>query len=431
MTLRFDSLITDERLRLYPIVFVIGSALGVTLSSIVRLADPTIQGSFMPDYLAHWTGGGLLLSPDPSRLYDTGAQFAYQTAALGTEVPLSWFVSPPIVAAFYAPLASLPYNVSGILWLLLSTSLLIWCALSLKFLAPKLMLRRRRVVVLAVLASPPVFELLGGGQDSAFILAVWLVGIRLLSSQRNVWAGVVLALGFAKPQLVVLVPLIFLATRNVRALASFAATCGLMLGISIGLVGMDGLVRWSEALSSPLYMEEVQQGQAWKMVSLPALAQALLPETWGAWMAPVLTTAALPIGAGILLLHLRRAHKLAEVNRTAMWIATLATTAIFSPHLATYDAVLFFPVVLFLLERWPSAVVRVSTVAAFALVWMAPVLHMAAASLPWPFAAIDAPWSAIPLAALWMASLKALREPDVGPDQQPGVAHIADRPQHS
>lgn len=418
MTLRVDTLITEERLRLYPIVFAVATVLGVTITSLSRITDPTMQGAFLPDYLAHWTGGGLLFS-DPSQLYDPETQFALQQRELGSVTALSWFVSPPIVAAFYAPLAFLPYNLSGILWLFLSTALLVGCALSLKFLAPNLMRRRGKVVILAVLASPPVFELLGGGQDSAFILAVWLLGIRLLSNQRNVWAGIVFALGFAKPQLVILVPLVLLATRNLRALASFSAACGMLLGISLGLVGVDGLVRWGEALSSPLYMEQVQQGQAWKMVSLPALVQALLPETWGAWMAPVLTSAPLPTGAGILLVHLRRTRRLAELNRTSVWIATLATTAIFSPHLATYDAVLFLPVALFLLERRSSPGLRVSAVSAFVLMWMGPVFHLLAAPLPWPLAILDAPWSAIPLAAIWLESLRALRNPDNQLDASP------------
>jgi hypothetical protein len=158
------------------------------------------------------------------------------------------------------------------------------------------------------------------------------------------------------------------------------------------------------------------------MVSLPALVQALLPDTWGAWMAPVLTSAPLPIGAAILLIHLRKTRKLADLNRTSVWIAALATTAIFSPHLATYDAVLFIPVVLFLLERRSSPSLRVSAASAYVLMWMVPVFHVAGASLPWPLAIIDAPWSAIPLAAIWLESLRALRDPDAASGKQLGAS---------
>jgi hypothetical protein len=413
MAQRVDELITVDRLRIYPIVFLVGSLLGVTISSLVRMADPTIQGPLMPDYLAHWTGGGMLFSVDPSKLYDPETQISFQKNALGAEVPLSWFVSPPIVAALYAPLALLPYNLSGMLWFILSAALLVGCALSLKKLAPMLMGRKRNVVILAILASPPVFELLGGGQDSAFILAVWLAGIRLLNGRHNVWAGVVLALGIAKPQLVVLVPLVLLATRNFRALASFIAACSLLLGVQIGLVGLDGLFRWVCALSSPLYMEEVQQGQAWKMVSLPSFVQGLLPEAIGHWLAPIVTSISLPVGAAILLFRLHKLRK-RSLDTNAIWVATMATTAIFSPHLATYDAVLFIPIIVFLLERRQSRRLRVATVAAFGLLWMVPVLYMAAAPLPWPLGIIDAPWSAIPLAVIWHESLRALQPNDAG-----------------
>jgi hypothetical protein len=403
-----DSIITEERLRLYPLVFIVASMVAIAISSIVRIADPTIQGAFLPDYLAHWTGGGLLLSADKSTLYDPETQFALQRKALGTEVGLSWFVSPPFVAAFYAPFALLPYNISGILWLILSTALLVWCALSLKSLAPTLMRRRRNVVIPAVLATAPVFELLGGGQDSAFILAVWLVGIRLLKSKHNVWAGAVLALGFAKPQLIVLVPLVLLAARNFRALASFSAVCGLLLGISIGLVGVDGLLQWLEALSSPLYIHEVQDGQSWKMLGLPSFVQGLLPPTLGSQTAPILMWSSLPIGASVLLFCLRKAN-LGVKDTRAVWIATLATTTVFSPHFLTYDAVLLIPVMAYLFEVRPSRFIRVSAVIVFGLLWLTPVFHLAATQLPWPLSMIDAPWAAIPMAAIWLESLRALQ----------------------
>jgi hypothetical protein len=402
-----DRLITSERLRLYPRVFLAGSVLGVTLSSFGRIADPSILGPLMPDYLAHWTGGGLLLSGDSARLYDPETQSAFQTRAIGTEVPLSWFVSPPIVAALYAPLALLPYNLSGLIWLVVSATLLVWCTLSLRTFAPKLMMRKRGVVILAVLGSPIVFELLGGGQDSAFILAVWLLGIRLLRSGHSYWAGAVLGLGFAKPQLVILVPLVLLANRNYRALAGFVTVCALLLGITVGLVGFDGLRQWVSALASPLYQEQVQHGQAWKMVGLPSFVLALLPPAWGTSIAPIVTAAALPIGAAILLLRLFKVRKL-EVDSRAIWIATLATTAAFSPHLATYDAILFIPVIVYLLERRSSPALRVSAVAAYGLLWLVPVLYMAAAPLPWPLSVIDAPWSAIPFAFIWLESVRAL-----------------------
>jgi hypothetical protein len=405
---RFDSLITVDRLRNYSIIFIVAGMLGMVTSSVLRIIDPTIQGAFLPDYLAHWTGGSLLVSSDSGDLYDPLTQYKFQERAIGATTKLSWFVSPPIVAALYAPLSLMDYYPSGIAWFVLSSSMLVWCILSLKTLAPSLMLRKRRLIILAVLASPAVFELLGGGQDSVFILAIWLIGIRLLTARHAILAGAILGLGFAKPQLVLLVPIMLLATRNYRALGAFAAVFTALLGVSAGLVGVGGLHQWVAALSSPLYMDQVQQGQAWKMVSLPSFVLAIVPPDWGSWLATNLTWSSLPIGVGILLLRMRRLRNF-PVDLQAVWVSTLATTAAFSPHLAVYDAVLFIPVVLYLLERRSSPLVRVSAVAAFGLMWLAPILHVAAGSLPWPIAIIDAPWSAIPLAAIWIESLKGLK----------------------
>lgn len=415
---RLDNLITADRLRVYPVLLIVAGALGLAVSSLVRILDPASQGAFLPDYLAHWTGGRLLWD-DPENLYNPEAQNRVQGEALETATPhLAWFVSPPIVAALYAPLALIPYNLSGLLWLGLNTAVLSYCIFSLGTLAPNLMRHRRKIVLLAVLAAPPTFELLGSGQDSAFVLCLWLTGIRLFNAGYSGWAGALLGLGFAKPQLVLVVPLVLLAMRSYKALAAFVAVVGAMSGISVALVGFEGIGRWTSGLSSPLYMTEVQQGQAWKMVGLPSLLQALVPPGWGDGIAPLLTTASLPLGAAILLVTLLRLGR-AAVDPQAVWIATLATTLTFSPHLAIYDAVLFVPVVIFLLERRPTRTLRIAAASAFTLMWMVPPLHLAALRLPWPLSAVDAPWASLPLTILWLESLRAL---------QPGILEAASAP---
>lgn len=408
LTRRLDNFITADRLRVYPVLLIVAGGLGLAAGSLVRILDPVAQGAFLPDYLAHWTGGRLLWD-DPGNLYDPETQNRVQGEALGTATPhLAWFVSPPIVAALYAPLALTPYNFSGLLWLGINTAMLVCCISSLGTLAPNLMRHRRKLVYLVVLAAPPTFELLGSGQDSAFVLFLWLTGMRLVSAGYSGWAGAVLGLGFAKPQLVLVVPLVLLAVRNYKALTAFAAVVGAISGVSLALVGVDGIVKWTSALSSPLYMTEVQQGQAWKMVGLPSLVQALVPTAWGGALAPALTLASLPAGTVLLLVAILRLRK-TEVDPQAVWIATLATTLTFSPHLATYDAILFVPVVVYLLALRPTRALRVATVSAFALMWMVAPLHVAALSLPWPLSALDAPWASLPLAVIWLESLRALR----------------------
>ncbi|MGM9472263.1 glycosyltransferase family 87 protein [Pseudarthrobacter sp. YS3] len=411
-----DLLITPERLRIYPVILIVAGGLGLAAATVAHILDAGGHGTLLPDYLAHWTGG-LLLWENPRELYDPQTQNQIQGAAIGATADLAWFVSPPIVAALYAPLALMPYNVSGIFWSVLSSALLVWCIRSLDTIAPTLVPHKRKLVIVAVLAAPPTFEIMGSGQDSAFVLVLWLVGIRLFQTCHPLWAGAVLGLGFAKPQLVLVVPLVLLATRNYKALAAFSAVVAAISAVSLGLVGIDGIRQWTAAISSPLYMDEVQQGQAWKMVGLPSFVQALLPPEWGAGVAPLLTTASLPIGATVLVSTLLRLRK-AVIDPRAVWIATLATTVTFSPHLATYDAVLFVPVVVFLLERRSSPSLRVATFLAFTLMWLVAPLHMLARPLPWPAGIVDAPWSALPLVAIWLESIRELRSGNLRAPQE-------------
>ena len=400
-----DRLITPERLRNYPMIFIVLGALMTAVSSAQRVIDPGAQGAFLPDYLAHWTGGGLLLSGEREGLYDPAIQLGHQVTALGPTAYLAWFVSPPLVAALCAPLSVLNYNVSAACWVVLSASMLIWCVHSLGFLAPNLMRRRRKYVFLAIFASAPVLELVGGGQDSAFVLAVWLVGLRLMATRRQGLAGAAIGLGVLKPQQVVLVPFVLLFTRKYRALAAFVAVVAGLSGVSVLLVGIDGVQHWVAAITSSVYTEQVQQGQAWKMVSLPAFIVAILPPGWSAWLAAYVGWAFIAIGFVFLLRRIRAAST-TTVDTQAVWVATLATTVVFSPHLMIYDAILLVPVALFLLERRPSPFIRVMLVAAFVLMWLAPALHVLSLSVPWPFAAVSAPWASLPLTALWVESLK-------------------------
>jgi hypothetical protein len=155
-------------------------------------------------------------------------------------------------------------------------------------------------------------------------------------------------------------------------------------------------------------MAQVQHGQAWKMLGFPSFIQALLPQGTDSWLGPLLTVLPLPVGASILIVQILRLRK-SHVDSQAVWIAALATTVVFSPHLASYDAILCVPVIVYLLERRPTATVRVSAVAAFFLIYLAPALHFAAVNVSWPLTVIEAPWAALPLAAIWVEALRNLR----------------------
>jgi hypothetical protein len=421
---RADSLLTHERLRNYPLIFVVLGAVILTSSTVQRLMNPAVFGPVLPDYLAHWTGGALLLDGYGTDLYSIERQVGVQAPIRGTESVVAWFVSPPLVAALYAPLSLVGYPASAGVWLVVNVVLLAACLRSLRTVAPTLMARRSGIVVLVLCASAPVFELLGGGQDSAFLLAVWLLAIRLIAGRQQFLAGCVLGLALLKPQHVVLVPLALLVTRRLGALSGFAVMGLLQAGLSLALVGPVGVGHWVGALTGSGFGEQVQQDQAWKMVSVPAFLHSVLPESVPSAIGSILAVVVLVAAAAVLALQLvRRQRSRDEIvvagedghargpDGMLVLIATLSTTVVFSPHLVVYDAVLFFPVALFLLENRPTVAVRLSLAAVFCTMWLAPAFYLTAGQYAWPFSIGAAPWTAIPLVILWIESLRLLAQP--------------------
>ncbi|OUM40041.1 glycosyltransferase family 87 protein [Arthrobacter sedimenti] len=421
---RADSLLTRERLRNYPLILVVLGAVSLTISTVQRFVDPAVFGPLLPDYLAHWTGGALLLGGSGMDLYSIERQVGVQAPISGTSSVVAWFVSPPLVAALYAPLVLITYPASAGAWLVINVVLLAVCLRSLRTVAPTLIARRRGLVVLVLCASAPVLELLGGGQDSAFVLAVWLLAMRLIAGRHQFLAGAVLGLALLKPQHVVLVPVVLLMTRRFGALSGFLVMGFLQAGLSLALVGPAGVGRWVDVLTGSGFGEQVQQDQAWKMVSVPAFLHAVLPESAPSAMGTVLAVVVLVAAAAALALQLvRRQRSRGETPEAGeqgpargldgilVLIATLSTTVVFSPHLVVYDAVLFFPVALYLLENRPTVAVRLSLAAAFCTTWLAPVLQSTAGQLVWPFSIGAAPWTAIPLVVLWIESLRLLAQP--------------------
>jgi hypothetical protein len=415
--LRVDGLLTRERLRNYPLIFLCLGAVVLGVSTVQRLLDPAVFGAVLPDYLAHWTGGALLLDGRVGELYDVGAQAGIQERVTGPSSSLSWFVSPPLVAALYAPFALLDYPASAGLWLVLNLALLAACLRSLSIVAPRLMARRGRLVVVVLCASAPVFELLGGGQDAAFVLAVWLLAIRLMTSRHQVMAGAVLGLVLLKPQHAVLVPVVLLVTRRFGALWGFVVTGSVQGAVSLVLLGPAGVLEWVGALTGSDFTGKVQQGQAWKMVSMPALLHGLAPGLMTGAVSSMVALLVLVAAATVLVLMLLRAQRsvvreaITAVDPTAVLMAALCTTVVFSPHLVVYDAVLLFPVALFLLERRPSVAVRLALMAAFITSWLAPALYLGFGQLAWPLSIGAAPWTAVPLLILWVESLRMLTQP--------------------
>jgi hypothetical protein len=232
------SLLTVERVKNYCVLLICINSLLIAFSFTRGL---TLSGApFGGDFVEFYTAGKILNEYGSHRLYDFQLQddLTRQFLPPGLAIP---FVTPPYVAILFSPLARLPLRLAYLTWILISIALYIGAIT----LALRLELLPRGITFLVCLGFPPFLMLvIAGGQISAigcFIFALWLY---LMRKQRKLSAGAVLGLLFYKPTLVVFLLPALLFGRQFRTLIGFTAVSGLLIMLSIWMIGPAGLIRY-------------------------------------------------------------------------------------------------------------------------------------------------------------------------------------------
>lgn len=232
------SLLTAERVKNYCVLLICINSLIIGISF---TRGSTLSGApFAGDFVEFYTAGKILNEYGSHRLYDFQLQddLTREFLPRGLAIP---FVTPPYVAILFSPLARLPLWLAYLTWILISIALYVGAIT----LALRLELLPRGITLLVCLAFPPFLMLvIAGGQISAigcFIFALW---IYLMRRQRTLSAGAVLGLLLYKPTLVVFLLPALLFGRQFRTLIGFTAVSGLLIMLSIWMIGPAGLIRY-------------------------------------------------------------------------------------------------------------------------------------------------------------------------------------------
>lgn len=383
---RVDRYLTPDRLVVYPAV-VVGLFVVVWLLSLAVTVP-------LPDFLARWTAGRLVLDGRADVLYDPGVQSALQQA-LGADA-LSWFVSPPFVAVLLVPFGALPYGLAALAWTLMTLGLLWGAVRALADLHPAFAgLRGWRALLLAG-SCQAVLELVGAGQDTAVVLAALVLGARLLAGGSDLAGGLVLAVALVKPQLAWLLPVVLLLRGRWRALTGMVAGGLLLVAASLVALGAGPWVDWLEALTSPLYRGEVVSGQTAKSASIDGLLEHLVPGSGP--LAMLLWAVAF---VALVVVAVRRRAALDDVPLPVLLVTAVPlTTVLLTPHAMVYDLVVVVPAVVWLVHRHPTPRVRGLATVGYVLLFLAPLLQLAARAVP-ALAVLAAPWVVVVLVLLW------------------------------
>ncbi len=379
-------------------------------TDIVRGAFP-VGDSGAPvggDLPSHLLGGRLLLQGDLHRLYELDYQRQFWRAWL-PQADFNPYVSPPFMAAVYAPLAALPYALALASWTAISVACIVLSVRLLWPLLPRLHRFDRRMVLSHVFVAPPVLYVLFGGQDSAVSLLLLAAGLRLLLGGQDLAAGALLGLGVYKPQLFAIVPILFLVQRRWKALLGWGAVASGLTLISMMMVGKQGIRDYAALPGSAFYRQSVVEGKGWEMQSFVALARALLPPFAQAAVAPLTVVAGLVAVA----LVARAAMRHGQDGRAASDLFGLALLAVpfVSPHLFLYDTlVLAIPVLLLANADLRGWTLRLALVFAYLCLWTTPYRHFAVEELPWPATLVEAPWGLLAFVALFAVMYQRLSQ---------------------
>jgi alpha-1,2-mannosyltransferase len=287
------------------------------------------------DYIAFHTAGRMVLDGRGGQIYDAAAVRAVQADTTLDRVPGLYdpIRNPPFFALVFVPFAVLDLVPSFVAWTMVSIAALsaaVWLALGMVGLS-----HRWRAIACITFGFAPVYLGLVGGQNSSLALLVYVLVYRSLRQGREHEAGAWAALGLFKPQLFLVFPLLFVASRRWGALTAYLGVAALLGVISVLVVGVDGLVSWAHVLFSNNLETGIALKQGFRMHSFKSFFDLLQPD------GPGLALALSVMASVTLLVPLLQLWRSAAVygERVLPLAYALASVVgvLVDPHIFDYD----------------------------------------------------------------------------------------------
>jgi hypothetical protein len=179
------------------------------------------------------------------QLYDLVLQRAFQVRYLQSEGVV--FCYPSLVAVIYSPTSLFTLVQGHLLWSVISIALFMLCAF---VLTRVLALNKDWLVVFGLFSAflPVYFHLLQGQVD-VFVLAAFLLGFWAMKNGRDGLAGLALALGLIKFQVMLPFMLILLLRKRWRVVAGFALGAAVFFASCVIISGIRELAGYARLLT--------------------------------------------------------------------------------------------------------------------------------------------------------------------------------------
>ena len=315
----------------------------MALGYLIVLGGSYLQGHFLTDpqgrpiandFVNVWAAGRLALDGQASAAYDWTLHRVAEVRAVGYDFDgyYGWHYPPPAFF-FAATLATLPYLVAAVVWLL--TTLAAYVAAIAGILG-------LRTGVLFALGFPAAIWNVTAGQNG-FLTAALIGGTLGLLERQPVLAGICLGLLTYKPQFGLLFPIVLIADRRWLTIAVATLTAIVLAALSwlaFGSASWEAFVHWAPLSSHAL----IDQGALdwYRLQSVFAFARAHGGSETLAWTVQGVLTLSLAVG----LVWLWKSRAAFELKAAALAAGALLAT----PYLFMYDLVVLAVAVAFMLR---------------------------------------------------------------------------------
>jgi alpha-1,2-mannosyltransferase len=341
--MRDGSYLTRERMRLWSLAMLFSFAVAIVYLFMTSHGGLDYKGRPLgTDYSNVYAAGRAALQGHAALPFDPAGQYHAEQAIFGRATPFYGWHYPPYFLLLAAPLATLPYLASLVLWQL--------ATLALYFAALHRLLRNGPVPALAAdklwpiiaLGFTAVFVNLTHGHNGFLTTALLAFGLAFLD-KRPLLAGVMFGLLAYKPQFAILIPLVLAASGRWRVFASAAATVALL---TIAVTVIFGADVWPAFLASSHFtrVAVLEQGGTGfnKIQSVFAVVRL-----WGgsvslAYAAQI----AITLSVAVSLVALWRSSASMARKGAALCLATILAT----PYSLDYDLMIAAPAIALLVS---------------------------------------------------------------------------------
>ncbi len=216
------------------------------LYTIRNLADfSKMEPGHVTDYLAQVTGAEIVRGGDIKRLYDPRVQLGYQQKIAGkTLIPGPSFLSfrtPPTTAYLYSLLPI--ENRSLSFWILVFINSL--CVVAGIWLLSSKVLPQTLLIGTLAAFSATLLLTFTGGQPTGIVFLLTVLAFYAIKRNRNFAAGVLMALLFIKPNLLLIAGFMMLLLKDRKVvftyLSGFLITLAFLVGLNLLLYGSSFL----------------------------------------------------------------------------------------------------------------------------------------------------------------------------------------------